>query len=280
MINELKRFKKVAELGNITKASEVLFITQPALTQSIHRLEKELKIKLFKQTGKKIYLTEEGKIILEISDKIIKLWNTASNVKNNKSMSKISVGLFDSAAIDLSSYIQNKSKHIDIELIIDRSENLLRKLQYSLIDFCIVGLPNNFSKYSNVELVKTYEEKLIPVSSKKWIGKLKKLPFILYDKDSVSQSYIDKIFAKHKVVPQVSTRAVNPLFIKELALKGFGIAILPKNMIKEEIEKKKLVIQKLPISFSRTCGIFKSKEELSDDLNLFMEEVQKVLRSK
>lgn len=280
MINELKRFKKVAELGNITKASEVLFITQPALTQSIHRLEKELKVKLFKQTGRKIYLTEEGRIVLEISDKIIKLWNTASNVKNSKSMSKISIGLFDSAAIDLSSYIQNKSKHMDIELIIDRSENLLRKLQYGLIDFCVTALPKDFSKYSNAEPIGTYEEKLIPVSSKKWEGKFKSLPFILYDKDSVSQSYIDKIFAKHKVVPQVSTRAVNPLFIKELALKGFGIAILPKNMIKEEIEKKKLVIQKLPISFSRTCGIFKSKEEISDDLNLFINEIIEILKNK
>lgn len=43
---------------------------------------------------------------------------------------------------------------------------------------------------------------------------------------------------------------------------NFAVAILPENMIVEKVKKKKLFVQKLPIKISRTCGIFRSKEEL------------------
>ena len=79
---------------------------------------------------------------------------------------------------------------MDIELIIDRSENL-RKLQYGLIDFCVTALPKDFSQNIRMQsLLETYEEKTYSCFfTKNGKEKFKSLPFILYDKDSVSQSY-------------------------------------------------------------------------------------------
>ena len=60
-LTQLRYFLKVAELEHITRASEELHIAQPALTQTIHRLENELEIPLFSNKGRNITLSEYGK---------------------------------------------------------------------------------------------------------------------------------------------------------------------------------------------------------------------------
>jgi DNA-binding transcriptional LysR family regulator len=75
-LTQLRYFIKVAELQHITRASEELHIAQPALTQTIHRLENELGVPLFGSKGRNIVLTEYGRyfydklkpIITEIYD--------------------------------------------------------------------------------------------------------------------------------------------------------------------------------------------------------------------
>ena len=64
-LTQLRYFLKVAELQHITHASEELHIAQPALTQTIHRLEKELEVPLFGIKGRNIVLTEYGRYFYE-----------------------------------------------------------------------------------------------------------------------------------------------------------------------------------------------------------------------
>jgi len=66
-ISKLKTFVTVADLGSFSKASEILYITQPAVTQQIKALEKTIGAKLFQRAGGKMALTEEGKRIYEIA---------------------------------------------------------------------------------------------------------------------------------------------------------------------------------------------------------------------
>ena len=64
-LTQLRYFLKVAELQHITRAAEELHIAQPALTQTIHRLEKELEVPLFGIKGRNIVLTEYGRYFYE-----------------------------------------------------------------------------------------------------------------------------------------------------------------------------------------------------------------------
>jgi len=66
-ISKLKTFVTVADLGSFSKASEILYITQPAVTQQIKALEKTIGAKLFQRQGGKMTLTSEGKRIYEIA---------------------------------------------------------------------------------------------------------------------------------------------------------------------------------------------------------------------
>lgn len=58
-------FITVCQYMNFTKAAEKLGITQPAVSQHIHHIENEYDIKLFNFTGKKLFLTDTGKILLD-----------------------------------------------------------------------------------------------------------------------------------------------------------------------------------------------------------------------
>ena len=62
-LTQIRYFLEVAESQHITKSAQKLHIAQPALSQSIHRLEKELRVPLFVSKGRNIVLTEYGKYL-------------------------------------------------------------------------------------------------------------------------------------------------------------------------------------------------------------------------
>jgi len=70
-VSKLKTFVTVAELGSFSKASEILYITQPAVTQQIKALEKTIGARLFQRQGGRMVLTEEGKRIYQIAKSLL-----------------------------------------------------------------------------------------------------------------------------------------------------------------------------------------------------------------
>ena len=75
-LQQLKYFKTVASLGKISDAAEVLFISAPALSTSIARLEKELGMKLFDRASNRITLNAQGQIFLKYVNQIFAIWKT------------------------------------------------------------------------------------------------------------------------------------------------------------------------------------------------------------
>ena len=70
-ILNLQTFISVSDAGSFSRASEQLFITQPAVSKRISALEQELGIPLFDRIGKKVQLTEAGHALLPSAKKIL-----------------------------------------------------------------------------------------------------------------------------------------------------------------------------------------------------------------
>lgn len=83
-IYQLEQFKVVAELQHMTKAAEVLNVAQPALSRTIHMIERELGTKLFDHAGKRIILNEKGEILLRHTTEILDSMHTARNEIHEK----------------------------------------------------------------------------------------------------------------------------------------------------------------------------------------------------
>src|SRR5581483_6398711 len=192
-------------------------------------------------------------------------WNSAKHIKHNNTKKKsYAVGLYDNAALRLSKYFQKNFEKIHFEITIARSQELLIKLNNGLLDICVCILPDTTAHLSNIVLIGEFSERLVPVSGKIWSEKPSKLPFILYNKDSETQRYIDQAFLKHRIKPQVVVESSNPAFMKELAIGKCGVALLPENFVRDEIKREKLYVQPFSFQFERTMGVFIQKGGLVD----------------
>lgn len=279
MIVEIERFIATVDRGSFTKASKVLYLTQPALSLSIARLEKEVGTKLFKRIGKRLILTKDGESVYQIGIQIIKLWKKIKDPKRSFIGTPYSIGIYDNAALKLSKYFQkNLSKNgVKFEITIDTSNPLIKGMRNGLFDICICVIREN-AIGNEIKLVKKFSEELVPVSSKIWKKKSKEIPFILYNKESSTREYIDKTFFENKIKPTIIVESTSTMFMKELAIGGCGIALLPYNFIRSELKNKKLFIKKFPFKFKREVGLFLSKDGRIKETDEMVKEIIKNLQ--
>lgn len=129
-------FKIVAEEGNLTKASELLFISQPAVTKHIHNLENELNLKLFERTQHGMVLTKDGENLYnQIKDSV----NVLSSVKDNvDQITNINLGIHINFSNDFYRPLLTKlkEKNPEIEFTIGKSntENMFSMLEKNEVD--------------------------------------------------------------------------------------------------------------------------------------------------
>ncbi len=249
----------VVEQGLVTRAARKLKISQPALSLSLSRLEKALHKKLFQRAGKRLTLTQKGQNFYQTALKIVKLWQ---NAKEGEQLAAFAIGLFDNAALRLSPMLKKTiaENRFHLEITIDKSQILLSGLQNGIFDLAVAVLPHDEQTHAKITLIKTFSETLFAVSSKIWRGKITDIPFILYNRGSETRHTIDAVFQKHGLKPTVFAESTDPAFMKELAMGGAGVTLLPKNFVKREIANRKLFVQKFPFSFRRKIGVWVSRE--------------------
>lgn len=275
MIKDLERFISIVNTGSITKAAKSLFLTQPALSLSLIRLEKEINTQLFLRRKKQLILTKKGEYFYRTAIKIIDLWENAKKDQDKYQEIPVSIGLIDSAALLLVPFLKKKfsSSNTIFEIKIDKSSLLINDVEKEILDICICVINPNESLSKNILLIKKFNEQLYPVSNKKYKSN-SNMSYITYNKDSLTRKYIDNIFLKHEIKPNILVESTSMSFMKELALNGSGIALLPKNFIKDELSRKELVVQKLDFNFFRSVGLFINKNKKTKKINNILEEIK------
>ena len=157
MINiELYRiFYTVAIKQNITKASEELNISQPAITKHIKNLEDALGVILFNRTRKGVTLTPIGqKIFLEIKNALTILDNVENEIKNynDNNCGTIRIGISTTLVRILMNYINEfykKYPNVKIEINTDTTKDNIKLLEEGLLDLIICKKPNDLDKDLN-----------------------------------------------------------------------------------------------------------------------------------
>lgn len=275
MIEELQRFLLVVKEGNITRSAEKLFLTQSALSQAIKRLESELGTKLFSQNGKHLQLTPDGEVVAAIGAKILQLWQNAKNPKIRQTTRQpITIGLFDNAAIRLGKYVQDtiNANTYALELLINASGLLLKHLQWGVVDLAICVVDKSDALPKTVQLIETFHEELVPVANKTFTMPLTNIPFILYNKGSHTRKQIDLSFQKKGIQPTIFAESTSTTFMKELAILGSGVALLPANFVASELAQGLLVRQELPFRIEREYGMYiQNQSKITKDHRIIKE---------
>ena len=74
-ITQLQYFKIIAETGSLTKAAEMLHVSQPAMSAMLKKFEEELNVELFDRSPNRIHLTRPGKLLSSMSIRFCGVWN-------------------------------------------------------------------------------------------------------------------------------------------------------------------------------------------------------------
>lgn len=168
-LTQLMQFKKVAECGNITHAAEQLYISQPALTKSIQKLEDELKVKLFDRTKNSVALNENGELVLKYTNYIFLNIEHLKTELSDKKMGMSTLNLASSEITFLRYVIplfMSENPNISINQQFEEEETLTAHLLNHNYDIAVSGIPLIHEKIMSIPF---YEERLmisVPLSNK------------------------------------------------------------------------------------------------------------------
>lgn len=208
----LKVFICVARNLSFTKASQELYISQPAITKHIHELETVYNTRLFERLGNKIQLTDSGKLLLEHCDKILDDYGKLEyemNLLKNRFVGELRVG----ASTTISQYVLppllasfvDRFPDITLNLTSGNSTTIEKELQGHSIDIAIVegNIKQPALKYTNFmddELV------LITKVGGKWknleeisVDKLKDIPLVLREIGSGTLDVIVNVLSNYNI---------------------------------------------------------------------------------
>ena len=252
-----KVFCSVAKNKNITKAANELLISQPAITQTIKKLEEQIGYKLFYRNSKGVTLTTHGEILYkDIEDAVDKL-NTCqssleSNLEKNNSVIRIGGGstLLKYNALD--AFKEYKKKYPNIKIIIERgiTNNLLKDLSNNNIDIVLCNNSNYKDenlKFYNIESVRD----VFVANSEMFSNLLNKslsykdildLPLVLQSKVSTSRRYLDNLFKKEGYILESDYNLESYDLVLSFVKAGLGIGVINVNHIKEDLDNNTLFV--------------------------------------
>jgi len=261
-------FMHVAELLSFSKASQVLFISQPAISKHIQLLEAQYQTKLFERKGLQIELTPAGlllfnrlqtvKAIEQQTEFDISVLQDALQAKGNLKLgASTTVALYILPKV-LSAFNQ-QFQQIEMSLLNRNSESVKEALLHKQIN---LGIIEENSKVSQIQYTPFITDKVIAVCSSNskvlkkknyTLDEIKELPVALREVGSGTLAVLKKGLSKHKILLShlnVKVRLGGTEALKNFLLASDAVGFLPNISVQKELksgELKEIHIEGLPL---------------------------------
>lgn len=272
MVNlELYRvFYAVAKCGSLTKAAETLYISQPAVSQSIKQLESQLGGRLFLRTPKGMELTEAGQVMIEHVGNAINMLNEAENKfceLKGITVSVIKIGASDTLCKHyLLKYIDEfhrKYPQINLQVYNRTTPETIELLKTGKVDLGFVNLPVDDSELNIIqpcmELNDIFicSEKFMPVKNDVIpLKKLEDYPLLMLELSSNTRKSIETYSHSLGINlhPEIELGSLDILI--EFTKCGLGIGCVPKEYVQNELKSGQLFeVKTIPTLPVRGIGL-------------------------
>ena len=279
-LQQLRILKAIATEKNFTKAAAILYLSQPTLSKQIQVLEKNLDTLLINRERNKISLTENGKVLLQYSDRILALCEEScraiSDLKNGD-RGNLTVGASQTIGTYLmprilALFAQNYPQ-ISLNVQVNSTRIIAKKIINREIDIALVGgeISDDLKKNLTIQPFVSDELSLIiskshPFAKKKKINKedLYCLDFITLNSNSTIKKFIDNILIQN----QIETKQLKTILqlnsiegIKTAVSLGLGAAFVSSSAIEKEITLKTIGIIKIEnIQIKRKLSIISNPD--------------------
>mgnify|MGYP000535497879 FL=1 len=261
-LSSYRIFYTVANTGNISKAAKELYISQPAISKSIQKLEESVGCKLFSRSSRGVVLTDEGKLLYEhVSEAFETLTMGEEKLKRSIELGvgHLKIGVSSTLCkYLLLPYLKEfirQNPHISISISCQSTNDTLKLLEDNKIDIGLIGKPENL-KNIHFDFLEEIED--IFVAAKDYLRNLKargiqkdhillSSTLMLLDKNNMTRQYIDDYLQENQIIIKDSIDISDMDLLIDFARIGVGVACVIKNFVREDLENGTLV--EIPLGF-------------------------------
>lgn len=270
-------FYTVANAGNISKAAKELYISQPAISKSIQKLEESLNCKLFLRSSRGVLLTEEGSLLYDhVREAFESLTEGEEKLKRSIELGVghlqigVSTTLCKYLLLPYLKEFIHQNPHVNISIKCQSTYETLKLLDENKIDIGLIGKSENLKGISFYPL-ETIED--IFVANNEYLDNLKarginrdqileNSTLMLLDKNNITRQYIDDYFQENHITVADSIDVSNMDLLIDFAKIGVGCACVIKNFVETELADGTLLEIPLPIDIPKREVGFAFKEHI------------------
>lgn len=252
-LHQLQIFLKIAELQSITKASEALHLTQPAVSIQLRNFQDQFPIPLTEVVGRRLFITDFGKEIAAAAEKILNEVHEI-NYRTLAYQGKLS-GRLKISVVSTGKYVMpffmsdfmRKNEGVELVMDVTNKSMVVHSLEQNEVDFALVSvLPDKLQ----VERVELMPNKLFYVSDygrqfPKTINKRKlfeKMPLIYREPGSATRNAMEAFIEKNNYAVDKKMELTSNEAVKQAVISGLGCSIMPLIGIKNALRNRDLKI--------------------------------------
>ncbi len=277
-IDRLITFCHVVRLGSFTKAAEELFLTQPAVSVQISKLERSLRVRLVEQRGQRIYPTDAGKRLYAYAEQVQQLCRVLIDATRavaddeGELQGRIALGATTTIALymlpSLLRQFQQQHGGVEIALTVTTTKSIVESLPADHHDFCLIeGVVGSSLRAPGIRYEPFFKDELslIVHSGHPWaersrtgiaLDELSREVFIGHRPGSTMQVIIERVLRRHGVKVNQKMAIDNMEVVKRMVEAGLGVSIVSQVVLDKEVTAGELVIVPIKgVSFSRTFHI-------------------------
>jgi DNA-binding transcriptional LysR family regulator len=287
-ISQLETLLTISKTMSFRKAGELLNLTQPAVSAQVKSLEDEFKTVLIDR-NQPVTLTDRGQVFLEHASRILsiveELKQKLSDL-NETPQGHILLGTTSSIAIQILprvlSYFQDQFPLIKTTIHSMPSAQVMTSVENGSVDLGITYLsernPNvetSVLYYDTYDLVVSPEH---PLSGLKHmpVEALKDIPMIMLSPDTLGRRFLDKIFRKFNIEPNIVMELSSSEEVKRMVEINLGAAVVSKLSIANEVRLgtlKRISVNELDMSHP-VGVVFKSGRYLNSAMQQFLSDLK------
>ena len=286
-LSSYKIFYTVATTGNISKAAKELYISQPAISKSIQKLEESIGARLFERSSRGVTLTDAGELLythVKYAFETLTLGEDKLRRSIELGVGHLTIGVSSTLCkYVLLPYLKEFIKqypHINISISCQSTNQTLKLLEEGKLDVGLIGKPYILK---NIDFYGLHEIEDIFVATRNYLHNLsirgirkdqilQNATLMLLDKENMTRQYIDDYFQRNHISLQDIIEVSNMDLVIEMAKVSLGVGCVIKEFVREELENGTLVEIPLGIPIhKREIGFAYNRDvKVSESLEKFV----------
>lgn len=253
-LQQLEVLHQIAETGSVTRAAEQLFITQPAASIQLKKLQDQFELPLLEHVGRKVYLTDFGKEVAATASRILdELYAIHYRGLAHKGLltGKLTVSVVSTGKYVmpyLLSPFMKVHQNLELQMEVTNKEQVVASLEQNRVDFALVSI---VPEQPEVETMSLLSNELYLVGRPEWNRfpdqhsqpqLLENLPLIFREAGSGTRLVNEKFINDHQLKVKRRLELSSNEAVKQAVLAGLGCSIMPRIGIKHELATGELVI--------------------------------------